>query len=91
VASPKRPEDALLLFAQEEFDVVIIGHSVEAATRQPLIAAIRGARPSVPVIFAQAGNPTQKEPLADLSVDVTAGPTPLLVALDELLAKSKAA
>ncbi|MBV9087465.1 MAG: hypothetical protein JOY79_08280 [Acidobacteriaceae bacterium] len=90
VVSPKHPEDALLLFAQESFDAVIIGHSVEGATREGLIKAIREARPSVPILFAYAGDPTQEEPLADVSVDVTAGTTPIVIALEELLSKAKA-
>jgi DNA-binding NtrC family response regulator len=86
VASPKVPEDGLLLFGQEFFDAVIIGHSVEQPTRQALIRGIHESQPDTPIIFAHTGDPSQEdEPLADVKVDVTAGPAPLLVALGQLL------
>jgi DNA-binding NtrC family response regulator len=92
VASPKEPDDALILFSQETFDAVIIGDSVEHETRQSLIAAIRDQRPYTPIVFAHAGDTdTREEPLADASVDVTADPMPLVVALTKLLNNPQAA
>jgi DNA-binding response OmpR family regulator len=88
VASPKNAEDAELLFCQEEFDAVIIGHSVEHLTRTRLIEHFRRWKPNICIVFVYAGE-RENEPLADESVDITAGPTSLLFSLDTLLRKSK--
>ena len=90
VTSPKEPDDALILFSQETFDAVIIGDSVEHETRQSLITAIRDRRPDMPIVFAHAGDTdTREEPLADVSIDVTADAMQLVVALGALLGKPK--
>jgi DNA-binding response OmpR family regulator len=92
VASPKELDDAVILFSQQQFDAVIIGDSVEDGTRKSLITAIRDKRPDTPIVFAHAGDSdTREEPLADMSVDVTADSTPLMVALTKLLNNPQAA
>jgi hypothetical protein len=85
VASPKEPDDALILFSQETFDAVIIGESVEHDMRAALVTAIRNRRSETPIVFVHSGTEPAEEPLANMSVDVTAGPTPLVAALDKLL------
>jgi hypothetical protein len=55
VASPKEPEDALVLFAQESFDAVMIGDSVERETRESLIAVMRDKRRICPLCLLTAG------------------------------------
>lgn len=85
VASPKEPNDAVLLLSREPFDAVVIGHSVEPATRELLILALRNLRPHIPIVFVYANPEMVEEPLADVSVDVTAGSTPLVTALDKRL------
>jgi len=89
VASPKEPDDSVLLFSQQTFDAIIIGHSVERETRRVLIAGIRNRRATIPIVFVFTAPDTGEEPLADLSIDITAGPMPLVRALDSRLRKAE--
>jgi DNA-binding response OmpR family regulator len=88
VASPKDAEDAAMLFSQEEFDAVIIGHSIEPDVRRELINYFRSWKPTICVVFAYTEE-AEEEALADENVDITAGPTLLLAALAKLLRKSE--
>jgi|SRR5581483_8190293 len=90
VASPREAEEAPLLFSQEDFDAVILGHSIDSNTRRELIDHFRAWKPSICILFAYTGN-TEAEPLADVSVDISAGPMSLLVALEKLLRESNSA
>ena len=85
VAVPREPSEAVLLASQQPFDAVVIGHSVEHETREGLIRALRNLRPHTPIVFVYRDPERVEEPLADVSVDVTAGPTPLVRALDNRL------
>jgi DNA-binding response OmpR family regulator len=89
VAVPREPREAVLLAAQQPFDAVVIGHSVEHETREGLIRALRNLRPHTPVVFVYRDPESVEEPLADVSVDVTADTTPLLRALDQRLRKEE--
>lgn len=42
VISPREPEQAPELAAQQQVDAVVIGHSVSPSVRKPLIAELRG-------------------------------------------------
>ncbi len=88
VASPRQPNEALPLMAQQSFDAVIIGHSVEPEIRRVLIPAVRRLRPEIPIVFVYAAPEIHEERLADFSIDITAGPTSLLRALEERLSKT---
>ncbi len=91
VVSPRSPEQTLLLLEQEQFDAVIIGHSVEPELRRPLIASIREANPGLPIAFVfMPGEDPGEEPLADFVVDISHGPMPLLQALRDHLDKGEA-
>ncbi len=46
VASPREPNEAVLLLSQERFDAVVVGHSVEPEIRRILIPAVRNLRPN---------------------------------------------
>jgi hypothetical protein len=85
VASPYEPDDSVLLFSQQSFDAVVIGHSVEPEIRKVLIAGIRDRRATIPIVFVYTTPDTGEEPLADLSIDITAGPMSLVRALDSRL------
>ncbi len=86
VVSPRTPEQTQLLLEQEQFDAVIIGHSVEPELRKQLIAAIREAIPSVPIAFVfMPGEGPGEEPAADFEVDISHGPMPLVEALHDHL------
>ena|ERR1700751_2665144 len=87
VVSPKQPEDAPLLASQEAVDAVVIGHSVDSATRKNIIADLRRLCPGCLVCFVYATPETEGEPLADVSLDVTKGPEPLIVFLEDRLPK----
>jgi DNA-binding NtrC family response regulator len=90
VISPKHAEEAAALAAQEQVDAVIIGHSLDVRLRQSLIADIRRLRPQCIVCFVYAAPDQAGEPLADLSIDVTSGPEPLVLALQERLPRTGA-
>ncbi|MBV9086390.1 MAG: hypothetical protein JOY79_02805 [Acidobacteriaceae bacterium] len=85
VVSPKHPQDVELLLAQERFDAVIIGHSIEPPVRHAIIATVRTHRADMPVIFAYSAADTAPDPVADISVDIASGPGALLLALEERL------
>ncbi len=88
VISPKNPEDAPSLAAQEQVDAVIIGHSVHAPLRRSLIAELRSMRPQCVICFVYAAPEKEGEPLADMSIDITNGPEPLIRALQERLPRT---
>lgn len=85
VASPKEPTEGVLMLQQEHFDAVVIGDSVEPETRKVVIPALRNVRPDVPILFVYAEPESIVESLADVSVDVTVGPMPLVTTLDKRL------
>jgi len=91
VISPKHPEQAPLLASQEAVDAVVIGHSIEPATRREIIADLRRLRPSCLICFVYTVPDGGKEPLADVSLDVTNGPEPLIAFLQERLPRQKPA
>jgi len=90
VISPKHPEQSAILAAQENVDAVVIGHSIDAELRKSIIAELRVACPQCLICFVYEAPDTSGEPLADVSLDVTNGPEPLIVALQERLPRSKA-
>ncbi len=84
VAAPREPKEAVLLALQKSFDAVVVGHSVEHELRLSLIRRLRHLKPDVPIVFVYTGANVE-ESLADVSVDVTNGPMPLVSALDNRL------
>ena len=81
VASPRRPEDAPLLFRQEHFDAVLIGDSVPPPVRKQIVKELHEHDASVPIIYVYADPRRNVEPHADMCVDVTRDPEELLKAL----------
>ena len=90
VVSPRHPEQAAELAAQEEVDAVIIGHSVDPLLRKSLIKQLRRIRPSCIICFVYVAPDSEGEPLADISLDVTTGPEPLILTLQDRLPRDKA-
>ncbi len=90
VVSPKHPEQTPVLAAQEEVDAVIIGHSVDPDTRKGLIADLRRVCPGCLICFVYVAPETEGEPSADISLDVTNGPEPLVAYLQPQLPRDKA-
>ncbi len=91
VASPREPSDAALLLSQGGFDAVVIGDSVEREIRQVIIAAVRNMSPQTPIFFVFTEPERSEEPLADMCVDGTSGPMPLLIALEKRLRRAQSA
>jgi hypothetical protein len=85
VVSPKAPEEAPQLLTQQVVDAVVIGHSIVPKERTALISAIRKVRGSVLLVFVFTLPHSGPEPLADLSVDVTEGPSALVKVLEDHL------
>lgn len=85
VASPRIPEETLLLLTQQRFDAVILGHSIEPEKRRMIIEQVRANAPEAVIVFVYVSSESIEEPLADFSVDVTSGPEPLIRALEERL------
>ncbi|HSE47667.1 MAG TPA: hypothetical protein VLA96_00505 [Terriglobales bacterium] len=81
VASPRRPQDAPILFSAEHFDAVLIGDSVPPRVRKELIEYFR-RHSDVPVLYVYADPRRPDEPLADECVDVSGDPQPLLRAIE---------
>jgi hypothetical protein len=90
VLSPRSPDQAPLLAMQQPVDAVVIGHSLERASRAALVEAIRRSSPKCVILFVYTSAETQDEPLADASLDVTNGPEPLLAELQERLPRHPA-
>ena len=90
VISPKHPEQAPLLAANEDVDAVVIGHSVEPELRESIIKDVRHLCPNCLVCFVYVAPETQEEPLANVSLDMTNGPEPLVIYLQEQLPRQKA-
>ena len=88
VISPRYPEQAPSLAAQQEVDAVVIGHSVEAPLREEIIAAVRQMSPKCVICFVFAAPDTHGEPLADVSLDVSNGPESLVLALQQRLPRN---
>ena len=91
VISPRVPEETPLLLHRERADAVVIGHSIPAEERETLIAAIRTAKPEIPIIFVYQHPEGAPEPRADASLDVTDSPGPLIQYLAAKLAPRSAA
>jgi hypothetical protein len=91
VASPREPNDAVLLLSQGSFDAVVVGDSIDFEVRQVLIAAIRSRWPHTPIFFVFTDPQKSEELHADVRVDVTSGPMPLLIALDKRLHRAQSA
>ncbi len=91
VAAPREPDEAVTLVAQQPFDAVVVGHSVEHEKRENLIHTLRDLHPYMPIIFVYMEPETVQEPLADASVDVTDGPTPLVSELNKRLRRAQSA
>ena len=91
VAAPREPDQAILLASEQPFDAVVVGHSVEHQLRENLIRALHDLRPYMPIIFVYAETGDVEEPLADASVDLTSGPTPLVTELDKRLRRAQSA
>jgi hypothetical protein len=90
VISPRHLEQAAVLAAQEKVDAFVVGHSVEPQMRQWLIAEGRRLCPKCLVCFVYAAPDKSGEPLADVSLDITKGPEPLILALQERLPRIEA-
>ncbi len=88
VVSPRNPSDAPLILSQQQIDAVVIGHSVEPLLRKQLIAAIRKLKHKMPIFFVYTAPQTTGEPLADISIDVTAGPQALIAAMQERIERA---
>ncbi len=91
VASPREPGDAALLLSQGGFDAVVIADSVGQDIRQVLIATLRNMSPQTPILFVYTEPECSREPLADMCVDGTSGPMPLVIALDKRLHRAQSA
>ncbi len=89
-AVPREPREAVFLALLHSFDAVVVGHSVEPETREHLIRRLRDLKPGAPIIFVYKDQKVE-EPLADVSVDVTDGPVPLVTALDKRLRRAQSA
>lgn len=89
VISPRVPEQAPALAAQERVDAVIIGHSIDIELRRSLIAELRTLCPDCVICFVYQTPDTEGESLADVSLDVTTGPEPLVLALQERLPREE--
>jgi DNA-binding NtrC family response regulator len=87
VVSPRQPEDSVMMLEQQKVDAVVIGHSVKAPQRQKLIQGIRARWPNIPVFFVYAMPDREGEPLADESIDVTAGAEKLIAAIQQSLSR----
>ncbi len=85
VVSPRTPEETLQLLGERDVDAVTIGHSVAPEMRSALISAIREVRPDIPLVFVYTAPLSTPEPRADISVDVTEGPSAVVRALSYLL------
>jgi hypothetical protein len=68
----------------------VIGHSVDSGTREKIISEIRRICPSCLICFVYEGPPIHREPLADVCLDVTAGPEPLVTFLQDRLPERQA-
>ncbi len=90
VRSPRTPEDAPALLAQDNCEVVIIGHSVSHEQRKEIIPALRQVNPAIPIVFVYSSPESGDEPLADLCVDVADDTAELVKALEKLNIRSKA-
>lgn len=82
VHSPKTPEDAPSLLAQNPSQAVIVGHSVTSEQRKQIIPALRKLNPAIPIIFLYASPEPGNEPLADLCIDVADDIAELVKVLD---------
>jgi hypothetical protein len=89
VISPKHPEQAPALAAQEKVDAVVIGHSVGAGTRKALISDLRQLCPDCLLCFVYTAPDAGDEPLDDVSLDVTKGAEPLVRFLQDRLPKAQ--
>jgi hypothetical protein len=90
VVSPRQPEETPFLALQQKVDAVVIGHSVEPESRAIIIEAVRRLCPGCVIVFVYAKPETTGEPLADVSLNVTNGPEPLIHDLQERLPRSAA-
>ena len=91
VISPRYPEQAPLLAAQEQVDAVIIGHSVDPFVRKSIIHDLRRLCPECMICFVYTAPDTKGEGLADVSLDVTNGPEALVRLLQERLPRNSKA
>ncbi|HUI84580.1 MAG TPA: hypothetical protein VL240_10165 [Candidatus Binatia bacterium] len=90
VISPRHPDEAVMLAATEDVDAVVIGHSVDPDTRTEIITGLRSTCPGCVICFVYAAPETKGEPLADVSLDVSKGPEPLVAYLKDRLPREKA-
>ena len=90
VITPKEPEQAAALAAQQRVDAVIIGHSIVEPQRSSIITDVRRVCPNCLIGFVFVAPELQAEPLADFSLDVTNGPEPLITALLQRLPQKRA-
>ena len=89
VISPKTPEETPLLASHENVDAVVIGHSVDPELRKKIIAELRDLSPGCLICFVYVLPSEKTEPLADVSLDVTNGPEPLILFLQEQLPREQ--
>lgn len=85
VISPRYPEQTPLLATREQVDAVVIGHSVDPKVRRAIIAEVRRNRPDCIICFVYIAPHKEGESLADVSLDLTRGPEPLVFALQDRL------
>jgi hypothetical protein len=90
VVSPRTPEQAPFLAFEQRVDAVIIGHSVEQEMRETIIEMVRKLCPHCVIAFVYIGA-QQREPLADVSLDVSAGNESIIRVLQQRLPREKAA
>ena len=67
---------------------LVIGHSVDANLRRTVIAELRRECPDCIICFVYVAPHKEGEALADVSLDVTRGAEPLVLALQERLPKT---
>lgn len=89
VISPRYPEQTPALAMSEKVDAVVIGHSVDANVRRTVISELRRECPDCVICFVYVSPHKDGEPLADVSLDVTGGPEPLILVLQERLSKTR--
>ncbi len=81
VVSPRTPEEAPSLLNERPFDAVLIGDSVPPPERRKLIGEVRRRFPQTLICYIRALPDASEEPLADISVDESHGPEPMIAAL----------
>jgi DNA-binding NtrC family response regulator len=77
--------EALRVFRQGDFDLVVLCHSIPEGEKLRILTAMKKAKPSIPVVTMRSGGEAPK--LADASVRSLDGPDSLLNCVASLLTR----